>query len=84
MMSSLEWNMGGWVEETQHDGEEIPESYSWETRFTYTSSKVGDRWLVYGISTDVETDVFDEEGSIEAQKEMFGEVPSNDLMNDDR
>jgi len=28
--------------------------------------------------------VFDEEGSIEAQKEMFGEVPSNDLMNDDR
>jgi len=41
-MSSLEWKMSGLEEEGPNYGEELPKASSRETRFTNTSSRLGD------------------------------------------
>ena len=58
---------GGREKYIPHGEEDIIDASSWDTRFAYTSSRLGDIWLVDGTSTDVDAKVFIKKRSIESQ-----------------
>ena len=75
---------GGMVEEIPHDAASLPDASSWEIWFTYASIRRVNEELVDETSTDVETSVIVEGGSIEIEEDAPEGYSTMDLMDDDR